>query len=293
MKQFSPITTITSLLDSLDSDGGLRISGFHPDFFLPLINAIDRDLFITVPNNCFTSASKYLSSLWDNNSVVFISPSSVDNNVPVGFSASENHLAVRAKELLAEGLESIKIIFSSHDGISLPILSCGIENRLAFTLGVSFEDCYDFLVLENYVSAEFVTTPGEFATRGGIIDVFPFSSFCPYRINFFDDRPTIFRFNVDSQLTTETIDNFILSSISKNEHFFITSILPMTASLEFNPSLIMPISRDGLTLLFLPTLIKKLENVDLRRSFWLTRSRRGLLFLPRGLSDTLTSFAFL
>ena len=217
MKQFSPITTITGLLDSLDSDGGLRISGFHPDFFLPLINAIDRDLFITVPNNCFTSASKYLSSLWDNNSVVFISPSSVDNNVPVGFSASENHLAVRAKELLAEGLESIKIIFSSHDGISLPILSCGIENRLAFTLGVSFEDCYDFLVLENYVSAEFVTTPGEFATRGGIIDVFPFSSFCPYRINFFDDRPTIFRFNVDSQLTTETIDNFILSSISKNE----------------------------------------------------------------------------
>ena len=30
--------------------------------------------------------------------------------------------------------------------------------------------------------------PGEFAVRGGIIDIFPFSSQVPYRIEFFGDE---------------------------------------------------------------------------------------------------------
>jgi len=34
---------------------------------------------------------------------------------------------------------------------------------------------------------DFVTEPGEFAVRGGIIDVFSFAYQHPYRIEFFDD----------------------------------------------------------------------------------------------------------
>jgi hypothetical protein len=114
-------------------------------------------------------------------------------------------------------LGSIKIIVSSGGGASLPILGSGIDNRLVFERGVSFEECYDFLVSENYTLSDFVVLPGEFSTRGGIIDVFPFSSYRPYRINFLDELPIIFRFNVDSQLTVERVSGFILSSVSKNK----------------------------------------------------------------------------
>jgi transcription-repair coupling factor (superfamily II helicase) len=104
-----------------------------------------------------------------------------------------------------------------------------------FEIGVSFEECYDFLVSENYALSDFVGLPGEFSTRGGIIDVFPFSSYCPYRINFLDDLPIVFRFNIDSQLTTGRVGGFILSSVSKNnplalEDVSLEGFLPVTLS---------------------------------------------------------------
>jgi len=217
VKQLSPIMSIVDVSASIVPEGGLRVSGFHLDFLLPIINAIDARLFITINDDVFTSSLKYLSPLWDNASVIFVPHLNGNRNVPVGFVSSDNHFAMRAKEALAEGLGRIKIIVSSEAGASLPVLGCGIDNKLVFELGVSFEECYDFLVSENYVLSDFVTMSGEFSTRGGIIDVFPFSSYRPYRINFLDEFPIIFHFNIDSQLTTGRVGNFILSSLSKNE----------------------------------------------------------------------------
>ena len=48
-------------LASLNSGEGLLIHGFHPDLFLPLIRAVDSRLFITVPDDRFSSIAKYLS----------------------------------------------------------------------------------------------------------------------------------------------------------------------------------------------------------------------------------------
>ena len=42
--------------------------------------------------------------------------------------------------------------------------------------------------------------PGEFAMRGGIIDIFPMGSIVPYRIDFFDNEiESIRTFDVDTQ----------------------------------------------------------------------------------------------
>ena len=171
--------SIVDMSASVGVDGGVRVSGFHPDFLLPLIDAIDSRLFITIKDSVFASSVKYLSPLWDNDSTVFVSGSKVNANIPAGFAPSGDHFTLRAREVLAEGLVPIKIIVSSEGGASLPILGCGIDNRLVFELGVSFEECCDFLVSENYVLSDFVAMPGEFSTRGGIIDVFPFSSYRP------------------------------------------------------------------------------------------------------------------
>ncbi|WP_019037397.1 transcription-repair coupling factor [Psychroflexus tropicus] len=50
---------------------------------------------------------------------------------------------------------------------------------------------------------DFVTEPGEFSVRGGIIDVFSFSNDEPYRIEFFGDEVDSIRaFDVETQLST-------------------------------------------------------------------------------------------
>ncbi|WP_223034589.1 transcription-repair coupling factor [Hanstruepera marina] len=53
---------------------------------------------------------------------------------------------------------------------------------------------------------DFVTEPGEFSVRGGIVDVFSFSHDEPYRIEFFGDEVDSIRtFDVETQLSTDQI----------------------------------------------------------------------------------------
>ena len=78
------------------------------------------------------------------------------------------------------------------------------------TLKVSVNDnlSIDFVneVLFEYQfkRVDFVTEPGEFSVRGGIVDVFSFSHDEPYRIEFFGDEVDSIRtFDVETQLSTE------------------------------------------------------------------------------------------
>jgi transcription-repair coupling factor (superfamily II helicase) len=51
---------------------------------------------------------------------------------------------------------------------------------------------------------DFITEPGEFSVRGGILDVFSFSNDNPYRIEFFGNEVDSIRtFDVESQLSVE------------------------------------------------------------------------------------------
>ena len=80
------------------------------------------------------------------------------------------------------------------------------------TLKVSVNDnlSIDFVneVLFEYQfkRVDFVTEPGEFSVRGGIVDVFSFSHDEPYRIEFFGDEVDSIRtFDVETQLSIEQI----------------------------------------------------------------------------------------
>ena len=56
------------------------------------------------------------------------------------------------------------------------------------------------LVDNGYLYVDKVMNPGEFAMRGGIIDIFPMGSIVPYRIDFFDNEiESIRTFDVDTQ----------------------------------------------------------------------------------------------
>ena len=46
----------------------------------------------------------------------------------------------------------------------------------------------ELLVSYDFEKADFVYEPGQFAVRGGIVDIFSFSGDLPYRIEFFGDE---------------------------------------------------------------------------------------------------------
>lgn len=75
-------------------------------------------------------------------------------------------------------------------------IEVGNELSIDFVNEVLFE--YQFK------RVDFVTEPGEFSVRGGIIDVFSFSHDEPYRIEFFGDEiDSIRTFDVETQLSTD------------------------------------------------------------------------------------------
>ena len=119
------------------------------------------------------------------------------------------------------------------------------------TLKIKLEDTLslDFLneVLFEYqfTRVDFVTEPGEFSVRGGIVDVFSFSNDEPYRIEFFGDEVDSIRtFDVETQLSTEKVKkisivpNVANKFLEEKRESFLKYISPETVVFAKNTDLI-------------------------------------------------------
>lgn len=78
--------------------------------------------------------------------------------------------------------------------------------KIAVNDNLSIDFVNEVLFEYKFKRVDFVTEPGEFSVRGGIVDVFSFSHDEPYRIEFFGDEiDSIRTFDVETQLSTEQI----------------------------------------------------------------------------------------
>ena len=67
----------------------------------------------------------------------------------------------------------------------------------------------ELLIEYDFEKVDFVYAPGQFAVRGGIVDVFSFSNDEPFRVEFFgDDVDTIRTFDPVNQLSVKTVNRF-------------------------------------------------------------------------------------
>ena len=82
------------------------------------------------------------------------------------------------------------------------------SNTLKLNVGdkLSLDFVVETLFEYRFQKEDFVSEPGEFSVRGGIIDVFSFSHDEPYRIEFFGDEVESIRtFDIETQLSTEKV----------------------------------------------------------------------------------------
>lgn len=76
---------------------------------------------------------------------------------------------------------------------------------------IDFENLQRLLVVNGYERCEQVEAAGQFSVRGGIMDVFPLTEECPYRIELFDDEiDTIRMFDAESQRTIEQVQELVI-----------------------------------------------------------------------------------
>lgn len=122
------------------------------------------------------------------------------------------HVLQRAETLSAlnHSSELPKIVVTYPEAISEKVINREDleKNTLAITqntkLGIDFIN--EFLYEYDFERVDFVYEPGQFAIRGGIVDIFSFSNDLPYRIEFFGDEiESIRTFDIESQLSVNKI----------------------------------------------------------------------------------------
>lgn len=121
------------------------------------------------------------------------------------------------------------------------------KNTLKIAIGdkVSIDFINEVLFEYDFKRVDFITEPGEFSVRGGILDVFSFSNDNPYRIEFFGNEVDSIRtFDVATQLSVATqnkitiIPNFENKLLQEKRESFLDYISPKTTLFIQNTDLL-------------------------------------------------------
>ncbi len=120
------------------------------------------------------------------------------------------------------------------------------KNTLKITVGeeLSLDFVNEVLFEYKFKRVDFVTEPGDFSVRGGIIDVFSFSNEEPYRIEFFGDEiDSIRTFDVETQLSKEKLKKVSImpnvenKTLQENRESFLSYIDSKTVVFSKNSDL--------------------------------------------------------
>ena len=116
--------------------------------------------------------------------------------------------------------------------------------KIALNEQVSIDFVNEALFEYRFKRTDFVTEPGEFSVRGGILDVFSFSNDEPYRIEFFGDEVESIRtFDVETQLSLQQVKKISIipnvenKMIDESRESFLKYISASTVILIKNESL--------------------------------------------------------
>lgn len=166
-----------------------------------------------------------LEHLHPNQKNIFFYPASY--RVPYDLEETDNANVVARAEVL-EALNHQKNVWLVAYPESLfekvPTKQKLIKNTLKVEVGKTYSiDFVNELLMEfNFDRVEYVYEPGQYAIRGGIVDVFSFANDLPFRIEFFGDEvETIRVFDPIDQLSVKTHQHFHIVPNIQDE--FLTS----------------------------------------------------------------------
>ena len=215
LEKYSQSETVQSLTKALQSKNPkIQLKGLigSSDAFIAVssYNLQERPMVFILPTH--EDASYFLSdleSLLDKQVLFF--PSSYRKAFDFTQTDSANVLQ-RAETLssLNHTSELPKMVVTYPEAIAEKVINRNDldKNTLEITenTALSIDFINEFLIEYDFERVDFVYEPGQFAIRGGIVDIFSFSNDLPYRIEFFgDDIESIRTFDIESQLSVKKI----------------------------------------------------------------------------------------
>jgi len=184
--------------------------GSSKSFFVKEFFRDNKKMFLWILNDKETAAYHFndLENFMDKNNCYFF-PSSYKKNNSFINTDSQN-IYLRTEILKNLSLKSKpKIIVTYPEAIFEKVLiKKEIRNRkFKISIGqkLKLEILNEKLFGYDFNKEDFVSQPGDFSIRGGIVDIFSYSNELPFRIEFFGDEiESIRTFEIDSQISNNT-----------------------------------------------------------------------------------------
>jgi len=207
---------VASFLDEIKNGEGSQLitgltEGARPAFLDAFFSLVSKPIYLLSPN--LLQAQKMVDALSNLIGDEFVHYYPADEFIAVD-------MAIASPELRAERISTIDRMVRREKGIYV-IPVAGMRKTvtprhiwesffLDAALGEEIEIDYWLkqLVLMGYVRGQMVTSPGEFALRGGILDIYPPYLEAPVRIELFDTEiDSIRTFSADDQRSIDRLEN--------------------------------------------------------------------------------------
>ena len=142
------------------------------------------------------------------------------------------HADIKGKVLTGQRMEVLRALIEKNPGDTLTVITTmdafldGLsapdeirKSRISLRAGdeISFSEFQSRLSAMGYDRESQIEGPGQFAVRGGILDVFPLTEELPVRIELWGDEiDSIRSFDVESQRSVENLEEVIIYPASEN-----------------------------------------------------------------------------
>ena len=142
------------------------------------------------------------------------------------------HADIKGKVLTGQRMEVLRALIEKNPGDTLTVITTmdafldGLsapdeirKSRISLRAGdeISFSEFQSRLFAMGYDRESQIEGPGQFAVRGGILDVFPLTEELPVRIELWGDEiDSIRSFDVESQRSVENLEEVIIYPASEN-----------------------------------------------------------------------------
>jgi transcription-repair coupling factor (superfamily II helicase) len=205
---------LPEIVDHLNSKKSVRLDHYHGSLKAFLVHELlkkdGRNLLVLFPDHESAQFFKSDIDALNGRESLLLPPyfhKPYDQNQPFN-----SQILVQRSEILeqltrVESTFLISSIESVFEKIAPPTIFS--ESTILVKKGEQMEPSWliEKLVGQQYDSVSFVERPGEFASRGGILDVFPFTGDYPVRLEFFGNEiDSIREFDPDSQRSVSFCD---------------------------------------------------------------------------------------
>ena len=198
---------------SVKGSAGSAVSIFTAELFLAQNKNI---LFITDDKEDALYVNSEMEDLLGKENVLYFPATHLE---PYQVEKTQNANLVLRTEVINKinSGKSPKVIVAFVGALSEKVLKKEDFKAISHQIKVGDQLDFDFVdeLLNHYQfnQTDFVSEPGEFSVRGGIVDVFSFSNEKPFRITFFGNEvESIKTFDIESQLSLDKITEFQLVS---------------------------------------------------------------------------------